>query len=88
MPILAPSRFVANAQATIELGRDFTAEEDNTLRTIKITATNNGEQTSPTDQVTPGTYVSYYSTLATAQAVVAAANAFTPAPISATATSI
>jgi hypothetical protein len=85
MSILVATAFPAIAKAVIVLGRQITAEESATLATIKTNAISQGEQVSTNEwEGGTDTYTTYYSNATTAQAVVTAAQAFTPAPISAT----
>ena len=91
MSQIAQQAFIANAQSVLIFDRYLTADESAALSNIKKNAIASGEQCSP-QTVTNGeagiTYTSLFSNLATAQAVASAANAFVPAPTSATATTI
>ena len=85
--------FLATAEATIVYSGSLSSEQLATLGTIRQTAVANGEQTSVIsssfdDDSGNRTYISYYSNSATATAIVNAANAFTPAPVSATVTAL
>ena len=91
MSQLAPQAFIANAQAVLIFDRYLTEGEATALSDIKKNAIASGEQVSPqtvTSTEAGITYTSFFSNLATAQAVVTAANAFVPAPTSATASTV
>jgi len=91
MSLLATQSFVANAKSTVVMDRPFTEDELTSVSIIKQNAIAAGEQASAyTQTIDAGTYtsVSYYSNIATANAVVAAYLAFVPAPISAVAEAV
>jgi hypothetical protein len=93
MSQLVALAFEANAKSTVVMNRSLTESEINSLLQIKQNAITAGGQVSPnittTDSETGDvTSVAYYDTIATANSVVAAYLAFTPAPISAVASAV
>ena len=89
MTQLATQTFVANTKVVIVTAQALTTEQTNTLGTIRRDAVVAGEMVSPlVETINPETsavtYTSFYNNSATGTAVVNAANAFTPAPTSAT----
>ena len=89
MSKLATQSFIANAQVVIVLGRAITPEENSVLNAIRKAAVTAAEGVSPVGiDFDTFTLTSFYSNFATAQAIASAANAFVPAPTSATATEI
>jgi hypothetical protein len=89
MSQLAPQAFIANAKAVVVLGRAITPEENSVLNAIRkaAAAASEGVSTVNADFET-FTFTSFYSNLATAQAVASAAQGFNPPPTSATATEV
>ena len=93
MSQLVALAFEANAKSTVVMNRQYTEAESASIVTIKQNAIAAGEQISPnTASLDPETgnitNISYYSNIATANAVVSACLAFTPAPISAVAVAV
>jgi len=89
MTQLATQTFVSNTKVVIVMAQALTADQNNTLGAIRRDAVIAGEMVSPqVETIDPETsvvtYTSFYNNLATGTAVVNAANAFTPAPTSAT----
>ena len=89
MTQLAAQTFLANTKVLIVTAQALTADQNNTLGTIRRDAVVAGELASPqtvlfNPETNEYTYTSFYNSLATGNAIAAAANAFTPAPTSVT----
>jgi hypothetical protein len=90
MSIISTASFVANAQTSVVWGRALTASEVSQLNSVRIAAVNAGRQCS-TAQSTLDTdpTLTNWSDISDANAYVAVANTFSPAPTTpATATSV
>jgi len=93
MSQIVSQAFIANAKATVVMNRSLTEDESASIVAIKENAIVAGKQVSPyTQTVDPEnnnvTRVTYFSEIATANAVVTAYLAFVPAPISAVAEAV
>jgi hypothetical protein len=93
MSQLVALAFEANAKSTVVMNRSLTESEVTSILQIKQNAITAGGQVSPLVTTTDAetgevTSVTYYDTIATANAVVSAYLAFDPAPISAVAVTV
>jgi len=85
MSKLSQAQFVASTKTTIVFGRELTTDEYSALKAAEKSAVIAGHQVSPsTVDTATYTYTTYWSDLSDAEAYVAVANGFDPAPTSVT----